>query len=181
MKEHARQYKLEPKYGKLKVLHRVENRNTRQSWWLCECECGTRKEIKGHRLVNGHTNSCGCLRQSRPAYNFQGCGNLSGKYWGQIKKHARNREIEFSISIQNAWDKFIQQNGFCALSGLPIILERCYPGNQTASLDRIDSSKHYTIENIQWVHVDVNKMKNNLPESRLFELCRLIAENQKSL
>lgn len=52
---------------------------------------------------------------------------------------------------------------------------------QTASLDRIDSSKGYIPGNVQWVHKDVNKMKLALSEKRLLELCTLIVQKFSSL
>lgn len=167
------------KFGKLTVIERVSNRNTRQSWWMCECDCGNKKEIRGIKLATQHTTSCGCLRKSKPAYNYTGLGELSGKYWARIKRHAKTRELSFNLSIEDAWSIYEQQKNKCALSGLEIRLFRNLElGHQTASLDRIDSSKGYFKENVQWVHLDVNKIKNNLPEDRLFHLCKLITEKR---
>jgi hypothetical protein len=45
---------------------------------------------------------------------------------------------------------------------------------QTASLDRIDSTKGYIKGNIQWVHKDVNKMKWNWNQSNFINWCKLI-------
>ena len=166
------------KFGKLTVIKRAPNRNTRQSWWLCRCECGNEKEIRGLKLVRGHTKSCGCLVHE-PSHNFTGCGKLSGTYWARVKRHAKNRNLEIKVSIKEAWKVFEKQNGKCALSGLPICLKRnlqlAYKEEkQTASLDRINSSIGYYIDNIQWVHVDVQKMKMNLPEDRFIFLCESI-------
>jgi len=46
------------KYGKLTVVKRVENRNDK-IFWLCECECGNKKEVCGGHLRSAHTTSCG--------------------------------------------------------------------------------------------------------------------------
>ena len=49
--------------GKLKVLHRVENRYAKSAW-LCLCECGRTKSIIGSSLVRQDgTRSCGCVQQ----------------------------------------------------------------------------------------------------------------------
>lgn len=50
--------------------------------------------------------------------------------------------------------------------------------NITASLDRIDSSKGYVEGNVQWVHKDVNYIKQDLEESYFKKLCKLITENE---
>jgi len=46
---------------------------------------------------------------------------------------------------------------------------------QTASLDRIDSSRGYEIGNIQWVHLITNQMKQALDESEFVEWCKDIS------
>lgn len=46
------------RYGKLQVLRRDPGRS---GYWICECDCGNRKSIRGTSLTkkNG-THSCGC-------------------------------------------------------------------------------------------------------------------------
>ena len=53
-------------------------------------------------------------------------------------------------------------------------------GGQTASLDRIDSTKGYIEGNVQWVDKIVNAMKWNIPEKYFIEICKTIAKNQKT-
>jgi hypothetical protein len=50
--------------------------------------------------------------------------------------------------------------------------KRLYDG--TASLDRIDSSKGYTLGNIQWVHKWVNLMKQDMTDQEFIEWCKTI-------
>jgi len=173
------------KFGKYTVLKRAPNRNTRQSWWECQCDCGIIKEVRGIKLVRNEIKSCGCWKDERDCVNtwqWQGCGEISKKYWSKLIKGALNRNYEFSLQIESAWDKFIQQNKKCALTNESICFIRNYHKQvlQTASLDRIDSNKGYFIDNIQWVHKDVNKLKNNLNQKTLLNLCYQIA-NKKSL
>lgn len=49
------------RFNKLVVLTRVENDANRNSQWLCQCDCGNQKIVRGHFLKNGETKSCGCL------------------------------------------------------------------------------------------------------------------------
>jgi hypothetical protein len=70
---------------------------------------------------------------------------------------------------------FIRQNKKCALSGIDISIE--FDGSGTASLDRIDSLKHYTIDNVQWVHKDINKMKMDFPQESFIKMCKLVSDN----
>lgn len=54
------------KYGKLTVinylgLRKQKSRDKNESWYLCKCECGNKKEIRGNDLVTGGVISCGCI------------------------------------------------------------------------------------------------------------------------
>jgi len=48
---------------------------------------------------------------------------------------------------------------------------------RTASLDRIDSSKGYVKGNLQWVHKDINMMKNHYNQKYFIEICKKVATN----
>lgn len=43
------------------------------------------------------------------------------------------------------------------------------------SLDRIDSKKGYVVGNVQWVHKDINRMKNTFPQDYFIQVCKQIA------
>ena len=48
------------RFGSLTVIERAENRNGRP-YWLCKCDCGTIKEVRGQHLRYGKIVSCGCV------------------------------------------------------------------------------------------------------------------------
>lgn len=50
---------------------------------------------------------------------------------------------------------------------------------QTASLDRINSSIGYTIDNVQWVHKKINMMKMDLSQEEFINYCRLVVKNNE--
>jgi hypothetical protein len=50
----------------------------------------------------------------------------------------------------------------------------------TASLDRIDSSKGYTIENVQWVHAIINNMKWDMPQSEFLSFCYAVCRKMET-
>lgn len=83
----------------------------------------------------------------------------------------------FEITIQDAWNKFVSQNGLCAISGESL----CFSvKNCTASLDRIDNSKHYSVDNIQWVHKTINVMRMDLSVDEFIEWCKKVANYANS-
>ena len=62
----------------------------------------------------------------------------------------------------------------CALSGVKLIMPTS-KNKATASLDRIDSTKDYTLDNVQWVHKDINRMKNVYTQEYFIEMCKRVA------
>ena len=47
-------------FGRWTVIKRGENRG-KQPYWVCQCECGTIREVNGADLRRGVSKSCGCL------------------------------------------------------------------------------------------------------------------------
>ncbi len=124
---------------------------------------------------------CQCIKGTKPSHNFKGYEDLSIAYFKRCKRGAKERkkDIEFSLTIEQMWEQFKKQDKKCALTGLPIVLHRNYikSGVMTASLDRIDSDKGYTVDNIQWVQKDINLMKNHFNQDYFIEMCKKVANN----
>lgn len=49
------------KFGKLTIIKRVENDKNNRTQYLCKCDCGKEKIIRGSSITSGNTRSCGCL------------------------------------------------------------------------------------------------------------------------
>ena len=53
------------RYGLLTVVQKADKpehiRSGRGTYWECECDCGGKKIVRTDSLVQGRTNSCGCL------------------------------------------------------------------------------------------------------------------------
>lgn len=60
------------RFGRLTALKPTKNRNSKGSIiWLCECDCGTIKEICITDLRNKGTKSCGCLSREKASQRFK--------------------------------------------------------------------------------------------------------------
>lgn len=105
---------------------------------------------------------------------------MPGSYWTSIKSNADRRGISTAgFTIDDAWEKFVEQDGRCAFTGIPLIFEsKCNRPDGTASLDRIDSSKGYTKDNVQWVHKDINYIKRDLSDADFIALCKKVAAHR---
>lgn len=170
------------RFGNLTVtsLSPRELWKSRCQYWLCKCDCGKEKHIRGIHLTTGKTISCGCALKKRCQNHpkWMGYEDISGSFFCSVKSHAKQRNIEFEVTIKDMWDVFIKQGKKCALTGIPISfqsLSRKRDG--TASLDRIDNTKGYTKDNIQWLHKDINIMKMDLTMDELLNYCQLIIKN----
>lgn len=109
--------------------------------------------------------------------SFKGYGNLNKTLWSKIQIHAQDRNINFDLRIQEAWALFVEQKGYCAVTGLPIYFK---PAKNTASLDRIDSSLGYVLSNVQWVHKEINtKLKMQLDTNTMKYWCKKITDFQE--
>lgn len=113
---------------------------------------------------------------------WKGCGAISQTYFCNLRKDAKRRGIPCELTIEDLRDVFEQQEGKCALSGLLLTTLglRCKGvsySKGTASVDRKDSSRGYSRDNIQWVHKDINFMKRTMSDAKFVEMCRLVANH----
>lgn len=170
---------LNTKHGKLTIIEILppkENGTWNHSYrFHCECECGKFRTYPTSYFKRGLSLSCGC---DKSFYNktsgennsrYKGYKEISGSYWSSICYRVQH---ECKITIKKIWNLFLKQERKCALTGLDI----CFGKNQTASLDRIDSSKGYIEGNVQWVHKTVNRLKNNYNQDEFLSWCKLIIE-----
>lgn len=178
------------RFGRLVAVKPTNIRKSGSVVWLFKCDCGKEKEIKNCNVTSGHTKSCGCFNTETSIINGKlnrrGTKNITGVHWGRIKRHARERGYEFKIIIEYIQNLIELQNFKCALSGLPLILniENTFRltgkyNLNTASLDRIDSSKGYIEGNVQWVHKDINYMKQDLNETYFYNMCKNVVNNME--
>lgn len=170
------------KFGKLTAIERVESA-TKNTKWLFKCECGNEKIMSLTSVKTGKSVTCGCskYRKGVDRTNYAGeVGNISFALYKRLIHEAKKREIEFSVSPEYLNNLLILQNFYCALSNVPIYLNKnvSYEGKGTASLDRIDSSKGYIEGNVWWVHKDINWMKSVLSVKLLQDYCYKIIENR---
>lgn len=117
-----------------------------------------------------------------------GTGNVSGTLMTYLKRKAKERGLAFEVTSEQLWELFNKQKGLCALSGVPLVLETKINSQHnldrtthTASLDRIDNSKPYTIDNVQWIHKVLNHMRRQYSMEDYIEWCRRVAYYQDNL
>lgn len=112
-------------------------------------------------------------RKTRKMHSF-----IPNYVWTNLVRGAKDRNLEVTITIKDIWITFLKQNKKCALTNWDLTFDR-RKTLTTASVDRIDSSKGYTLDNIQIVHKKANKLKMDFSENDFFAMCKAIANNIK--
>lgn len=170
------------RFGDLTVVARTFDKTSarQQAYWLCECQCGNHRTVRGDKLRSGKVKSCvECvIRNNNASYSAPVyiVGGLPITYWTALRCRVKAGKHALNITAEQAYEIFMRQGGKCRLSGVPIGFKEDGRRN-TASLDRIDSSRGYEIDNVQWVHKDINRMKNNFDQARFLAWCICVTEN----
>lgn len=142
---------------------------------------------KGKKAMTAlHPHCHTCRKQAKgkwidhPLYTIHLDGFFT-RYMTGLRSGALSRTIYFGIDADDVLGKFLDQDGRCALTGIKLepfkTSGRLKSGKYLASpsVDRIDSTMHYTPDNIQIVMWAVNVMKSDLPQEVFIELCHQIS------
>lgn len=142
---------------------------------LCRCICGRiERLVDCYSLASGTSTQCEKCGNSmkldrNPAW--KGHGTITGKYIGRTERRAKLIGLKYDLSPEFLLILLEKQNYKCALSGLDI-----HFNDDTASLDRIDSSQGYLEDNTQWVHKDINRMKNLYNQDYFIFMCKRVVD-----
>ena len=110
--------------------------------------------------------------------------NKVDKFTG-FREHLRRikyRSKEVDLSLEDMLEIWNKQSGICIYS--KVKLEKCNNRNvnnpiYSMSLDRIDSSKGYIKDNIQFISIAMNHMKNSMTHEQTLELIEILKNNNK--
>lgn len=140
-------------------------------FFICECSCGNKKEVRLSNLKLGSTISCGCFgkeqrriansgnTRSRKAVGESAINSLLLKY----KDAAKKRNIIFSLSV-NDFSSLISQNCFyCDTPPIKVHHKHTYYGGiKWNGIDRVDNSKEYILSNCVPCCSSCNSKKNSI-------------------
>jgi len=147
------------KFGKLIVLEKCDNGN-RGTRWLCECECGNKKKIRGIHLRNGSVVSCGCLSESVIALKLK---EYCYKKYGAIieYKGMRNpktgRWLFFDIYLPEE-KVFIEVHGKQHYQNENHFFKSKEDYEKRKEIDKI--KKKFAKKNGIYIEIDLRKIKN---------------------
>lgn len=161
------------KYGRLTVLSKA-NYN-KYTWWNCVCDCGNKTVVRGDRLLNGTTLSCGCLRKEvakeTQLLNFK----THGKYKTRLHRIWTNM-------IQRCYNEKSKSFKYYGGKGI-IVCEEWLNSFQTfydwamangyeehLTIDREDNDGNYEPSNCRWITLaEQQKNRSNNVGKRVFK------------
>lgn len=153
------------KYGRYTIIKEVEKRNGKR-YILCECTCGTLKEVNLYSLRNGSTKSCGCLlRETKKHLKTHGQWNkpIYGVWRGMIQRCTNPNNFQF----KNYGGRGIKvcDNWMTAKNFIDWAFDNGY--EHGLSIDRIDVNGNYEPDNCRWITMRMqhsNKRSNIIIE-----------------
>lgn len=168
-------------FGQWTVIRFAGYKN-RNAEWICKCTCGIEKPVRAMYLLAGTSSKCqACALPTRATIE----NTLPNAFWRTVKYNASKRNVSLEVNKKETFDLLVKQNFKCALSGLDLYMAKNASEHSekktTASLDRIDSNKPYTLDNIQWVHKDINMMKHIFDENYFLYLCHKVVEQNPEI
>lgn len=162
-------------FGKLTVVTRsTENDKTGHPKWECECECGNKTLSNGADLRSGKSQSCGCDFTRKLSYGEATFNELCRIY----KRNAEKNQREFSLSDDDVRTLSNSNCYYCNTPPSQIIKSRYDNGDLLyTGIDRIDSDKGYTIDNVRPCCEMCNFIKGTKSEDEFLEMVKSIYEH----
>lgn len=134
--------------------------------------------FKHNQTADGYHSWCKeCCNEGNERSRVKLNSTIEGRarvFLQNARKSAAKRQQEFALTIADIVDCWNTQWGVCAYSGRNMTLEA---GKlNTVSIERIDSTKGYTVDNTILVCQAINRMKSDFEFEDFYELCRDVAD-----
>jgi hypothetical protein len=133
---------------------------------------------------NSHCKNCRKDTYYKRREPVQDIKRLLTERFSDLKTRTKNKRVKYNIALNfdveyllELWNK---QSGKCAISNIEMTFV-LYEGHikTNASIDRINSNKGYSKDNIQLVCSIINKMKLDMTKEELMFYCKEILRNNE--
>lgn len=134
---------------------------------------------------NSNNNGCKIKKVSTCKSCLKNKNNVLNNIVYGSKTRAKSKGLIHNISKSDIITLLEKQNNKCALSGIEMSLDtnksinRYLPPNRM-SIDRLDHSKGYTLDNIQLVCWNINILRGKMDLQEFLNMCKRVAEYQST-
>lgn len=148
------------RFGRWTVIGDSGKRTNAKILWTCVCDCGVKKEVVSTTLMNGGSESCGCLKvEILAALAVKGNGSVK-KTHGMSKNRVycvyrtmlarcnnKNNEKHHDYGGRGikVCDRWSGRNGF-----ENFIADMGVPEDKLLTIDRKDVNGDYCLDNCRW-------------------------------
>lgn len=166
--------------GKFIVLSYYGKNKHGSRYWLCKCQCGRERKLPTNLLTgNGKRKAyqCNVCTKRNGVLQNQTQEEILNRFWRRFLDQGIRRQIKITISKEDAFLVYVNQNKKCIFSGEELYFTKFttnFNRYTNASIDRIDSKLPYTLDNVQWVHKIVNMMKGSLSQYDFILWCERV-------
>lgn len=137
------------KFGRLEVIEFDGKDKNKNSMWVCKCECGNEKKVRGAHLKDGGIRSCGCLNKEVTKKRMMKHG-LAGTPLYKLWQRLLIGKIEVCERWKESFDDFY--------GDIEDKLSNEY------KFGRIDYTKPYAPDNYKWLTME--QRHNNRSNTR---------------
>ena len=152
------------KVGELVALHPTEKRRGSGVIWVWTCSCGNTREAVPNDLIQKNKEGVisRCLLCNHAARKATGEASKNMVLYN-YRRHARERGIAFSLSIEEAEILFQSNCFYCGTPPSNKMEKREANGPYIYNgIDRVDSTKGYSIDNCVSCCKNCNRSKSDL-------------------
>lgn len=155
------------RFGRLTVIKYDHDDIHRNSYWLCECDCGNKTVVTRGDLTSGNTTSCGCYQIEciRERSTRHGMSRTPlYKVWRDMRTRCENEHSTAyhryggrDIMVCDEWEEFENFHHWAMDNGY----------ERGLTIDRINNDDNYSPTNCRWVTMSIqgnNRSSNHIVE-----------------
>ena len=146
------------RFGNLVVIRSAGSRNGLR-YWVCQCDCGNEKIVRGGHLQAGNVSSCGCKRGNKKHGEYK---TRLYHIWVGMRARCRNpKDQQYDlyggrgIAVCAEWNDYETFRQWAMSSGYA----------EHLTIDRINNDDGYNPQNCRWA--TPREQANNTRKTRL--------------